>query len=235
MGWRQDLFRVLWVLGLSGTIAVASLWIAKLSARIGNRKPNSLVTHGVMAGASIVGIWLASGGRWSEFGIGAGTFDWNPIALLWILPTAGLTILQIAASRGRGVADPHQLRPRQTIVRVWIAASIAEELLTRGLVQGLLAPLSGVGFHVGASFLTVPILLGALVFAALHLVLVRKMGAKASPVIVAAFLLGCVAGVYRQITGSLIPAVIVHMLFNMGGTLPLWLIRRSGVGASTSR
>ncbi|MBN1858784.1 CPBP family intramembrane metalloprotease [Candidatus Bipolaricaulota bacterium] len=235
MSWWQSLLKVLWVTGLAGAIAVAALWIATLWARVRARKPSSLVTHTVMAGVSIVGIYLASGGRWSGFGLGIGTFDWTPILLLWVLPTALLTIPQVVASRGRTSADPHHLRPGQTIVRVWLAASIAEELLTRGLVQGLLAPLSGVGFNVGANFVTVPILLAALVFAALHLVLVRKMRAKAAPVIVLAFLLGCVAGAYRQATASLIPAVMVHMLFNIGGTIPLWLVRFRPEAEAASR
>jgi membrane protease YdiL (CAAX protease family) len=134
--------------------------------------------------------------------------------------------MQLAASRGRPSDDPHQLGPVQTVLRVWIVASVAEEVLTRGLTQGLLASLSTTGFRVAGELVSVSVLLAALAFAALHLVLVRKMGAKAAPVIVLAFLLGCVAGVYRQATGSLIPAVIVHMLFNIGGTIPMWLAPR---------
>jgi len=233
-GW-QSLLRVLWVLGVAGAIAVAALRTSTLWARIRSRKPNSLATHAMMAGVSIAGIYLASGGRWSGFGLGVGTFKWSPILLLWVLPTAVLMIPQVATSRGRASADSHHLRPAQTIVRVWLAASIAEELLTRGLIQGLLAPFSGVGFHVGTDSVTVPILLAALAFAALHLILVRRMGAKATPVILLAFLLGCVAGVYRETTGSLIPAVIVHMLFNIGGTIPLWLARRSRTRTTTSQ
>ncbi|MCX6093055.1 MAG: CPBP family glutamic-type intramembrane protease [Candidatus Bipolaricaulota bacterium] len=224
-GW-ESFARVLWVLGLGAAIAVASLLVSRLLGRIRHRKPNSLVTHFVMAGLAIAAMYLASGGRWSEFGLGLGSFRWNPALLLWVLPTAILTIMQVAASRGRPSADPHQLGPVQTVLRVWIVASIAEELLTRGLVQSLLAPLSTAGFRVAGELVSVSVLLAALAFAAMHLVLVRNMGAKAAPVIVLAFLLGCVTGVYRQTAGSLIPAVIVHMLFNVGGTIPMWLALR---------
>lgn len=227
-GW-ESFARVLWVLGLGAAIAVVALWLSKLWGRFRHRKPNSLVTHFTMAGLAIVAMYLASGGRWSEFGLGLGSFHWNPTLLLWVLPTAILTIMQLAASRGRPSDGPHQLGPVQTVLRVWIVASIAEEVLTRGLIQGLLAPLSTTGFRVGAELVSVSVLLAALAFAAMHLVLVRKMGVKAAPVIVLAFLLGCVTGVYRQTTGSLIPAVIIHMLFNIGGTIPVWLTpRRTG-------
>jgi membrane protease YdiL (CAAX protease family) len=224
-GW-ESLGRVLWVLALGGAISVVALWLSKAWGRSRHRKPHSLVTHFVMAGLAIAAMYLISGGRWAEFGFGLGGFHWSPTLLLWVLPTAVLTIMQLAASRGRPSDDPHQLGPVQTVLRVWIVASIAEEVLTRGLIQGLLAPLSTTGFRVGQELVSVSILLAALAFAALHVVLVRKMGAKAAPIIVLAFLLGCVAGVYRQATGSLIPAVIVHMLFNIGGTIPMWLAPR---------
>jgi membrane protease YdiL (CAAX protease family) len=225
MAWWGSLLRVLWVLALGGAIAVGSLSISRLWGRVRNRKSDSLVTHFAMAGLSVGAISLFSGARWSEFGLGLGSFHWSPTLLLWALPTALLTVMQLVASRGRASDAPHHLSPAQTVLRVWIVASIAEELLTRGLLQGFLAPLSGTGFHVGADIVSVPILLAALAFAALHLVLVRVMGAKAAAVIALAFLLGCVAGVYRQTTGSLIPAVIVHTLFNIGGSVPLWRLR----------
>jgi len=224
-GW-ESLGRVLWVLALGGAIAAVALWLSRLWGRLRHRKPNSLVTHLVMAGLAVAAMYLTSGGRWSEFGLGLGSFHWSPMLLLWVLPTAILTIMQLAASRGRPSDDPHPLGPVQTVLRIWVVASIAEEVPTRGLIQGLLAPLSATGFHVAGVLVSVSILLAALAFAAMHLVLVRKMGAKAVPVIVLAFLLGCVTGVYRQTTGSLIPAVIVHMLFNVGGTIPLWLTPR---------
>jgi membrane protease YdiL (CAAX protease family) len=37
-------------------------------------------------------------------------------------------------------------------------------------------------------------------------------------------LLGIVAGYNREKTGSLIPAIIIHALFNIGGMLPMWLL-----------
>ena len=49
--------------------------------------------------------------------------------------------------------------------------------------------------------------------------------AVAVPVILLAMLLGLVAARYRERTGSLLPAIIVHALFNIGGMLPLWVIQ----------
>jgi membrane protease YdiL (CAAX protease family) len=49
------------------------------------------------------------------------------------------------------------------------------------------------------------------------------MGPKTILICISATLLGIVAGTYRQASGSLIPAILVHLLFNVGGTLPAWL------------
>jgi membrane protease YdiL (CAAX protease family) len=50
------------------------------------------------------------------------------------------------------------------------------------------------------------------------------MGPMTIPICVSASLLGLVAGYHRQETGSLVPAILVHALFNVGGTLPGWLL-----------
>jgi len=57
----------------------------------------------------------------------------------------------------------------------------------------------------------------------MHVVLIPSMGAAAVAPIVMATFLGLVAAAYRQATGSLVPAVLVHALFNVGGMLPQWI------------
>ena len=55
------------------------------------------------------------------------------------------------------------------------------------------------------------------------------MGADVGGVLIAvlfAFVLGIVAGYYRQKTESLIPAILVHMLANVGGSLAGFLLLR---------
>jgi membrane protease YdiL (CAAX protease family) len=51
------------------------------------------------------------------------------------------------------------------------------------------------------------------------------MGLAAVPIILVVVFLGLVAARYRERTGSLLPAIIVHALFNIGGTLPLWVLQ----------
>ncbi|MEN6369982.1 MAG: CPBP family intramembrane glutamic endopeptidase [Thermotogota bacterium] len=213
-----------WTLFLAGAIAVASMSVAKLWARRHERRTNSLITHGLMAILSVAAIAGLSQGRFEAFGFTAGTFRWSFLLLLWAIPSAVLTLPQLLARRTEPLELPFGLTPMQTVVRVWIVASLAEEILMRGLVQSSLGLLSDIGFSVGTHFVSLPVLASALAFSALHLVLFKRMGANAAPVLVATFLLGCVAGVYRETTGSLIPAVLVHVLFNVGGAVPVWIV-----------
>jgi membrane protease YdiL (CAAX protease family) len=60
--------------------------------------------------------------------------------------------------------------------------------------------------EVAASFLI------ALLFGCIHLVVGPYTAA-------AAFLLGAIAGEFRRRSGSLIPSIICHVFFNLGGIL----------------
>jgi membrane protease YdiL (CAAX protease family) len=39
-----------------------------------------------------------------------------------------------------------------------------------------------------------------------------------------AVILGTVAGYYRDQTKSLVPAILIHALFNVGGSLRFWIL-----------
>jgi membrane protease YdiL (CAAX protease family) len=125
---------------------------------------------------------------------------------------------------GQGTGGPFEFTKSQIVVFVWIYASVSEELLTRGLLQTLLSGNARVGAGTSRK-LSTPVIVSALFFGAMHLVLVKSMGPLAIPVILLAVFLGLVAARYRERTGSLLPAIIVHALFNIGGTLPVWLIQ----------
>jgi membrane protease YdiL (CAAX protease family) len=113
----------------------------------------------------------------------------------------------------------------QIIIFIWFYASICEELLTRGLIQGFLAPVVKYGFTIGKFRISVPIIVAALFFGFMHMGLLT-LGASKLTVFVAvlsAIILGVIGGYYREKTESIIPAMIVHMLFNIWGTIIGWL------------
>jgi len=114
----------------------------------------------------------------------------------------------------------------QFVVIIWIGASIFEEVLTRGLVQSFLAPLMKHGFSVFGLRISLPVLVSALFFGLMHMGLLSLgMGIYSVLYIVLfAFIIGMIAGYYREKTGSLIPAIVVHMFGNVGGTCADYLI-----------
>ena len=115
--------------------------------------------------------------------------------------------------------------PLQVIVFVWIYAPICEEVLFRGLLQTFLSPLAHRGFIVGQRRISIPVIAAAVLFGLMHLSLLQA-GMSLLPVIVIVvfgFVLGIFAGYYREQTSSLLPAILVHSLFNISGTIVGWL------------
>ena len=109
----------------------------------------------------------------------------------------------------------------ENIIYIWFLASIAEEVLTRGLIQGYLSPLKHMGIKVFKYYISLPVLVGALFFGAMHLMLL-SMGVdiySVMNIVVFGTLLGIIAGYQKEKTNSLIPAIIVHLCFNVGGSL----------------
>ena len=107
----------------------------------------------------------------------------------------------------------------QVVIGVWIVASIAEEVFTRGLLQSFLAPLKGSGIRFPKVFLSVPVIFSATFFSLMHvpLLLMGMDSALGVSILISTWLVGLVAGYYREQSGSLLPAVTAHMLANIFG------------------
>lgn len=220
------LFKTILAIALAAVIALVALYAVKIVAiPPAGFFPPSFVTHSVMLVLSIAAMWLLSMGRLERYGLSKATYKFNPRILAWVLPTAVLAIISAFASpAGQGTDVSGDLTKPQIIVFVWIYASICEEFLTRGLLQTLLAGNSQ-GKIPAPHGLSMPVLVSGLFFGCMHIVLVQSMGPSAIPVILLAVFLGLIAARYREKTGSLLPAIITHALFNIGGTLPLWIIQ----------
>ncbi|MGB8657421.1 MAG: CPBP family intramembrane glutamic endopeptidase [Candidatus Zixiibacteriota bacterium] len=181
------------------------------------------ITHSVMWMLSILIIGILSKGELAEYGFARGKFQLTGRIFLWIIPTAILSVIGFIASRsGAQLKGGLGLNQVQSIIFVWIYATISEEIFTRGLLQSFLSPLARYGFNLSGTLrISLPVAFSGLYFGMMHIVAVSRMG---PPVILWATLLGVVAGYYREKTESLIPALIIHALFNIGGSLPLWLL-----------
>ena len=101
--------------------------------------------------------------------------------------------------------DVSKLRPQMIFVYFVLAAPVQEELIFRGLLQSSIAH----AVSVPGDFWAVhfPVAFVAALFGVIHL---------ESGVLVAAgaVVLGLIAGELRRMSGSLVPAILVHALFN---------------------
>jgi membrane protease YdiL (CAAX protease family) len=183
---------------------------------------HDLGTHTGMLLASLILIAILSKGRFSTYGFRLPKGSWFIRLALLSCGISALASILGHVLPGEGLTFAEDFTFLDNVFRVWIYASVAEEILTRGLIQGYLSPLSDRGVSLGRLRISVPVIVGAIFFGAMHLGLLT-MGIDASTVmqiVVFAFLIGIVAGYFREKTGSLIPAVIAHALANVAG----WIV-----------
>ncbi len=177
-------------------------------------------THTMMAILSLILMYLFSKGKMSVYGLkGVKLRD-------LILPIfVGLVVGGVFAVGGTllrldlSLKFLEQFSVLQIVVLICIYASVAEELLTRGFLQSFLAPLKTKGLTVFRFHLSMPILIAALFFGLMHLSLLTEGASHQSVLftIISAIVLGIIAGFYRERTGSILPAIVVHMSFNVWG------------------
>jgi membrane protease YdiL (CAAX protease family) len=227
---------LLWilVLGLTG-IPVSHEGTRNLIAGSG-WLTSGIVIQLTMLTASIILILALGRGRFGGFGFR--TASRVMIKRAFIVGSIAAVAVHIVAGVLRELVPASAPHPAmggssflQVVIGVWIIASVCEEVLHRGLIQSFLEPLGRCGFTVSGVRLSLPVVTAALLFGFMHTMLLT-MGADAffvGCVVASAVVLGLVAGYYREKSGSLLPAVLVHMVFNVyGGVLEYfrnWLIR----------
>lgn len=179
--------------------------------------------HSTMLLLSLGLILLVSRGRLAGYG-----FRWSRqipfakiIAFSLLLSLAGnlaAHIFDLAPKRVFGFAAQPLL---DKMVYLWVWSSISEEVFTRGFVQGYLDPFRHIGIKIQSLFLSLPVITGALVFGGMHFILLT-FGLEFFRVlylVILTTLLGLYAGYQKERTNSLVAAVIIHLFFNMGGSL----------------
>jgi membrane protease YdiL (CAAX protease family) len=224
---RNAALRILAALAIALAISLAALQFTNLwPVPEDGWVPSSFVTHTSMWGISVLLISILTRGNFGRYGFTRGTYRFTPKIFLWVIPTSVLSVMGYLASRWvEAVPELTEFSYLQDVLFIWAYASISEEIFTRGLLLGFLSDLRAYGINLlGRWRLSAPVLFSAFYFGGMHVVLRGTMGSGVVSVIVLATLLGMVTGYYRERTGSLIPAIIIHVLFNIGGMLPMWLL-----------
>ena len=107
----------------------------------------------------------------------------------------------------------------ERIIAIWIVSSICEEVLVRGLVQGFMNHLK----EKKIMRLSLPVIISGLFFGAMHLsLLISGMGHWfVCCIVFFTTSIGILAAYYREKTKSLIAPILVHIIANIVGSLPL--------------
>jgi membrane protease YdiL (CAAX protease family) len=138
------------------------------------------------------------------------------VSIIFAIEIVNFIILSFIPITGE-VQDGVKYPILRLALSIWILASVSEEVFARGLFQGFLQPLSLTGLKVGTKFISLPVILSAVLFMLMHVFLIFE-GLDVNlfySILVSTFVLGIVAGYYREKTGSLIPAILAHMLANI--------------------
>ena len=115
-----------------------------------------------------------------------------------------------------------------TIINVWIIASLCEEIFFRGFVYKVFSNLRQKGFHLGKKiFVSIPVTISAVIFGFGHFCLLRVMiPPMVFGIVISATILGFIAGILREKSGSLIPAYLTHLMANVMGSVIPFLLKK---------
>jgi membrane protease YdiL (CAAX protease family) len=184
------------------------------------------INHTAMLIFSIIIMLVASKGKLSRYGFRLAENAQLKQSISWGLGLGIISTLIEASLPGKESLVSGELTFLQIVVFVWLYASISEEVFFRGLIQTSLSSLTHYGFTVFERRISLPVLISALLFGLVHL-MQSAMGAGDYQVLIIvffAFALGIIAGYQRERTESLVPAIMVHMFANVGGSLASSLI-----------
>ncbi len=107
----------------------------------------------------------------------------------------------------------------QIVTVIWIWSSFTEEVFARGLVQTWIPDRGKLDLPFVGERWSAPVVASALLFGTMHFSLwFQGVDALTTAIIVTATTcLGLLAGGYRERSGSLLPAFLTHLAFNVGG------------------
>lgn len=184
------------------------------------------INHTAMLVLSIIIMLVVSKGKLSRYGFKlAGNVQLKQ-TISWGLGLGIISTLIETSLPGKESIVAGELSSLQTVVFIWLYASISEEVFARGLIQSTLSRLTKYGFTVFERRISLPVLISALLFGLVHLMqsVMGTGGYQVLIIVLSAFVLGLIAGYQRERTGSLVPAIMVHMFANVGGSLARYVM-----------
>jgi membrane protease YdiL (CAAX protease family) len=173
----------------------------------------SLIIGISLCAALVAMVWLSTRGTgFAAFGFAAPPVRSMIPAITIGVPLALGAVWLASAFPSPAPIDIASLAPWQQVLFFVIAAPVQEEIIFRGLIQSMLQMRLPGAVAIRSAQLSYSVLCTAVLFAIVH------MGSGFAT-IVGALVLSVLAGELRRRTGSLLPAMLVHSLFNIATML----------------
>jgi membrane protease YdiL (CAAX protease family) len=184
---------------------------------------NFYLREGVAFGIAIIvlslAIIIAGRGKYDTFGFTKprGFRPMTPL-LIALIAGAGSTVLGSLLKLKSPDILGNMTFP-QIILSIWIVASIYEEMVVRGFIQGTLDIILRNSGEYRLLGMSLPVLISGIFFGLSHLMLF-SMGATVGFVLIVvtfATVIGLTTAYYKEKTGSLLSAILIHMVANIAG------------------
>lgn len=157
--------------------------------------------------------WLSRRGRsFATFGFAPSSMRSLVLACALGFPLALGAAWLASAFPSPAPIDVASLQRWQQVLFFVIAAPVQEEVIFRGLVQSVLQERWSGMLAIRGAKISIAVICTAVLFAIVHL-------ESGLATIAGALVLSVVAGEMRRRSGSLLPAVVVHSLFNVAAML----------------
>ena len=169
-----------------------------------------IITSSLLIAIFLIFLFARPRRGFAEFGFCIPTSRYVGIAL-----TLGLTLGLVAAFLNhlfpsKPPFDVSGFVPWKIALYFIVGASVQEEVIFRALIQSIVEERWPASFRICTTSISGAVAFTAALFGLIHL----KWGAA---VALSAVMLGLVAGELRRRSGSLLPAIVVHALFNCVG------------------
>jgi membrane protease YdiL (CAAX protease family) len=224
---HENRIQIIFALATALIIYIAAVILPKFI--FGKPVLKIMTTQLLELGLSLIAMWLLGKGRFSDYGfrLPVGESGRRSTLIRWLLigiiavAVGALATLAILITGAIGNPLVKELNIGQIILFIWIFSSCIEEIFTRGFLQSHLAKALGSEPKIPILRVDRPTFISALFFASMHLVILKSGADIKSAVIIVlfTFIVGLLAGNERSRSGSLIPAIGVHMLANIGGLI----------------
>lgn len=165
----------------------------------------ALLLISLLLGVFVLGLDIAA--------IGIKACDIIPVVFAFVLSLClGFPLAYLSMVCSRDFEHPLEIKSLPIYVFMGLILSpTAEEIMFRGVLEGYL---------LATTNMWIAIILPALLFSLMHIAPFSKAPKRLLAIIlISALLLGIVAGAFRYITSSIIPAIVSHASFNLIGKI----------------